>query len=394
MKRISNWREMPLEKCFDIMEIHETIAGMIDDHILVCNMEGQIVFSNKTMQSYLGYTDSELKQKSFEDLVSDIHKNKAKSLIRGVSEEPARWEEFLIHGKSHRVKLHVRFLHKNRLIYIYGNEKSIEYERIRKKLDVEITNAIKIHKRSLPESLPDTENISFASLYVPAEELGGDLFDAFKVDNGLLDGYFNQYVCFIADVSGHGLDSAMLAIFVKDTIRTFFRLKHIPGQLVSPKEITDFFIEQYIKEGYPDEYLVCLFMAVIDLKTKELTYCNAGFHICPLLVKDEENVVIELNNAGLPISAAINADLLKYEDSSLQLSSTMTLMIMSDGLPEQRSDNEFYEYRLKKLFAEIYRMKPVHIVQKIHEDFTVFLGHEKIKDDITLLVVKLSQAVN
>ncbi len=373
---------------FDTTKINETIVGMIDDRILVCNAGGQIVFSNKAMQSYLGYTGSELQGKNFLDILEDIQAGKAKALLNNLSEEPTGWAEFLLHGRHHVLKLHLKFFRKDNLIYIYGNEKYVEYERIRKKFDIEITNAVKIHKRSLPESLPDTPNISFSSLYIPAEELGGDLFDAFKVENGLLDDYFEQYVCFIADVSGHGLDSAMLAIFVKDTIRSFFRLKHVPGQLLSPKEIMHFFIEQYLKEGYPDEYLVCLFIAVFDLKTKELTYCNAGLHTCPLLAGNGDDIV-ELNRAGLPISAAIGADLLIYEDSSLPLFPGMTLFIMSDGLPEQRSNNEFYEDRLKGLLGEIYCMDPPHIIRRIQEDFTDFLRYEKIKDDITLVVVKL-----
>ena len=373
---------------FDTTKINETIVGMIDDRILVCNAGGQIVFSNKAMQSYLGYTGSELQGKNFLDILEDIQAGKAKALLNNLSEEPTGWAEFLLHGRHHVLKLHLKFFRKDNLIYIYGNEKYVEYERIRKKFDIEITNAVKIHKRSLPESLPDTPNISFSSLYIPAEELGGDLFDAFKVENGLLDDYFEQYVCFIADVSGHGLDSAMLAIFVKDTIRSFFRLKHVPGQLLSPKEIMHFFIEQYLKEGYPDEYLVCLFIAVFDLKTKELTYCNAGLHTCPLLAGNGDDIV-ELNRAGLPISAAIGADLLIYENSSLPLFPGMTLFIMSDGLPEQRSNNEFYEDRLKGLLGEIYCMDPPHIIRRIQEDFTDFLRYEKIKDDITLVVVKL-----
>ncbi len=373
---------------FDTTKINETIVGMIDDRILVCNAGGQIVFSNKAMQSYLGYTGSELQGKNFLDILEDIQAGKAKALLNNLSEEPTGWAEFLLHGRHHVLKLHLKFFRKDNLIYIYGNEKYVEYERIRKKFDIEITNAVKIHKRSLPESLPDTPNISFSSLYIPAEELGGDLFDAFKVENGLLDDYFEQYVCFIADVSGHGLDSAMLAIFVKDTIRSFFGLKHVPGQLLSPKEIMHFFIEQYLKEGYPDEYLVCLFIAVFDLKTKELTYCNAGLHTCPLLAGNGDDIV-ELNRAGLPISAAIGADLLIYEDSSLPLFPGMTLFIMSDGLPEQRSNNEFYEDRLKGLLGEIYCMDLPHIIRRIQEDFTDFLRYEKIKDDITLVVVKL-----
>ncbi len=68
----------------------------------------------------------------------------------------------------------------------------------------------------------------------------------------------------------------------------------------------------------------------------------------------------------------------------------MTLFIMSDGLPEQRFDNEFYEERLKNLITDIYNLKPVHIVKKIHDDFNDFVKHERINDDITLVVAKLS----
>ncbi len=378
-----------IEEGFDIFEINETIACMIDDHFLVCSLDGRIIFSNRAMQSYLGYTDIELKQKKFLDIITDFQINKGESFIKDITEKPSESEELSFNGKSGQIKLHVKAFKKNNYIYIYGNEKYAEYDKIRKKLDIEISNAIKIHKQSLPESLPSSENISFASLYIPAQELGGDLFDVFKVDNGLLNDYFEQYVCFAADVSGHGLDSAMLAIFVKDTIRSYFKLKHIPGQVLSPKEIMEFFVEQYMNEGYPVEYLVCIFLSVFDLRTNELTYCNAGFHMCPVLIRNNGDVT-ELNKASLPVSAAIDTDLYKYTDQSLPLSPEMTLFIMSDGMPEQRSNNEFYEARLKKLFTEIYKLKPDDIVKEVHKDFNDFLKFEKISDDITLVVVKLA----
>jgi len=63
---------------------------------------------------------------------------------------------------------------------------------------------------------------------------------------------------------------------------------------------------------------------------------------------------------------------------------------MSDGLPEQRAHNEFYEERLNKLITDIYNLKPFHIVEKIHKDFNDFVKYERINDDITLVIAKLS----
>lgn len=364
------------------------MTDIIDDHILVCNKHGNIIFSNRAIQSCLGYKDTELKQKKLSDIIADIQIDRVETLIKNASEKTSHWHQVLFNSKEGLLKLHIKFFCKNDLIYIYGNEKYAEYDRIRRRFDIELANAIKIHKKSLPEKLPaDRENISFASLYIPAQDLGGDIFDVFKVDNGLLDDYFDQYVCYIADVSGHGLDSAMLAIFVKETINSYFRLKHIPGQVLSPKEIMEFFLDHYMKEGYPVEYLVCIFLVVFDLKTNELTYCNAGFHMCPLLVADKGSI-IELNKGGLPVSTALDIDLYDYKDNSLNLAPEMTLFIMSDGLPEQRLHNEFYEERLKKLVAEIYNLKPTSIVQRIQEDFKNFLKYEKNNDDITLVVAK------
>ena len=110
--------------------------------------------------------------------------------------------------------------------------------------------------------------------------------------------------------------------------------------------------------------------------------------MCPILVADRDNI-IELNKGSFPISTALNFELYDYKDYSLKLLPGMTLFVMSDGLPEQRANSEFYEGRLNKLITEIYNLKPFHIIEKIHKDFNDFVKTEKINDDITLVVAKL-----
>jgi phosphoserine phosphatase RsbU/P len=373
----------------NISQITETIAGLIEDHFLICNAHGEILFCNPSMASRLGYKESELTSKNFLAFIEKTHSEKAASFFNHATKEPSGWEGFLMVGKKGLKKLHLKFLTKDSLTYIYGNEKYVEYEKIRRKLDREVTSAKKIHQQSLPVTLPNTESLSFSALYRPAEVIGGDLYDVFKVDNGLLGEYFNQYVAYIADVSGHGLDSAMLSIFVKDTIRSFFSLKHIPGQVLSPKEIVHFLVEQYLKEGYPEEYLVCLFLVVFDLNAKDLTYCSAGFHESPFLIKDQ-NHLLELDRGGMPISAAIDAKWLTYQDTSVKLIPGMTLFLMSDGLPEQRSGKEFYRERFKTLATKLHSLNPKQITDEINLDFTDFLHHQDVEDDITLVVAKIS----
>lgn len=373
----------------DIEKITETVSDMIEEHILVCTPDGTIIFSNRAMHSHLGYEKTELLEQNFLGIIEKTYIDKAKYFMNEARETPSEGKNFLFAGKSGLRKLPLKVCRKNDLLYMYGNKKEVEHERLRRKLDTEVVNATKIHQQFLPEHLPETDSLCFSYLYLPAEDIGGDLFDLFKVDNGLLDDYFDQYVCFIADVSGHGLDSAMLSIFVKDTIKSYFQLQHTPGQLLSPKEILDFLVTQYRKEGYPDEYLVCLFLVVFDIKTMELTYSSAGFHESPFLIRKEGDL-IELDHSGMPISAAIDQDLLKYEDSTVKLSHGMTLFMMSDGLPEQRADKQYYADRYKKLAKNIRSLEPEQITEKINEDFMQFVEDGKIADDITLVVTKLS----
>ncbi|NBG88180.1 SpoIIE family protein phosphatase [Isachenkonia alkalipeptolytica] len=378
-----------MKKIIGKEEITETISHMIEDRILVCNSQGKILFSNRAMCAYLGYGESELQEKHILDIIEKNYIDRVKSIMKKPQEQPSDWQEFLLRGRGATKKLPLRFSRQKELLYIHGNEKYMEYERMRRKLDIEVKNAMKIHQQALPKTLPDTEKLSFSFLHLPAEELGGDIFDAFKVDNGLLDDYFEQYVCFIADVSGHGLDSAMLSIFIKDTIRSYFKLKHVPGQVLSPKEILHFLVEQYIKEGYPDEYLVCLFIAVFDVNTKELTYSAAGFHEPPFFIR-EGNEIMELDEGGMPISAGIDREWLKYEDTSVSLSPGITLFMMSDGLPEQRGDNQCYDYRFKRLVEEIHSLRPGEITDKVQADFRDHVKHRKVEDDITLVVAQLT----
>ena len=98
-----------MKKSFDIGKINGTIVDMIDDHILVCDRKGQIIFSNKAIQSFLGYTASELRQKSMNHIIADIHRNKAKAFMETVSEKPSDPEEFLLRGKRDMLKLHLKF---------------------------------------------------------------------------------------------------------------------------------------------------------------------------------------------------------------------------------------------------------------------------------------------
>ena len=70
----------------------------------------------------------------------------------------------------------------------------------------DVNKAREIHSRFLPETLPQIANFNFAYSYKPAQNIGGDFFNIQKIGQQLL--------IYLVDVSGHGLDGAILNIFI------------------------------------------------------------------------------------------------------------------------------------------------------------------------------------
>ena len=63
----------------------------------------------------------------------------------------------------------------------------------------------------LPTQLPNTERIKWASVFLPAEWVSGDIYNAVRIDEKHLGFY-------VADVVGHGMPAALLTIFLKQAL--------------------------------------------------------------------------------------------------------------------------------------------------------------------------------
>jgi len=63
----------------------------------------------------------------------------------------------------------------------------------------------------LPTQLPNTDEIRWAAVFLPAEWVSGDIYDIVRIDE--------QHIGFyVADVVGHGMPAALLTIFLKQAL--------------------------------------------------------------------------------------------------------------------------------------------------------------------------------
>ena len=254
-------------------------------------------------------------------------------------------------------------------------------EKTYNQLNEKIEKAKELHNLFFPSSFPEVDELSFAAYYQPADNLGGDFYNLIKTEESL--------IFYVVDVIGHGLDGAMLNVFVRESINSFLLNQSNNTEEISPSKILEFIHYRYCEEGFPNDYFICLSLGIIDLSTMNLRISNAGFQIPPLVnQKDLKEVSIK----GLPVSSAVNSDHFKAEEimeASIKLNRGDTIFLTTDGLIEEEIGGEIYGLeRVKTKLANNYYLTPQTMLEEIKADFKEFNGSLETVDDITMLAIK------
>ncbi len=256
--------------------------------------------------------------------------------------------------------------------------KTEQVEQLYIRLNEEIDKARLIHERTIMYEIPELEEIALSFYYHPAQILGGDYYNIIVEDSKL--------ICYISDVSGHGMEGVIISAFIKESIESYIVLKK---ENIAPKKILKHLHRQYMRDNYPEDYFVCIFLMIIDLNTMEALYASAGFQDQPLVFTGEEEKTC-LTTQGLPISNVIPEELMDFQEERFILTPGTTLFISTDGLTEQVSEKGVqYSQRLKEIFYRNCHLPPDSIKQMVNDDFYAFNnGSIQGVDDITFGIIQ------
>ena len=259
--------------------------------------------------------------------------------------------------------------------------KGEELEDLYRQLNEELDKARAMHEMTLPVTMPRVEGVSLAAYYQPARRLGGDFYYAQQAGDKL--------VLYVSDVTGHGLDGALLSAFVKECVDSYIMLR---PEAIDPGSILRHLDHQYRRQNYPQDYFICIFLMVLDLNTMELSYTGAGFQELPL-VQTGDGSQLRLMAEGPPLSTTIEEELMDFTVRSMELTPGTTLLVSTDGLTEQRAGDEVYNGRLEQVFYAHSHLPPELILRAVKEDFIRFNGGTlQGDDDITLELIQAEPA--
>ncbi len=245
------------------------------------------------------------------------------------------------------------------------------------RLSAELEVARKLQQMILPKEaeLNQIPELEIAGFSEPAAEVGGDYYDIMQQSDRIKIG--------IGDVTGHGLESGVLAIMVQTAVRTLLANNETdPVQFLKVLNRT---IYDNLQRMNCDKNLT---FALIDYQGGMLRL--SGQHEQLIVIRSGGSVeLIDTIDLGFPLGIVSDiADFVAYAD--IRLNSGDVVVLYTDGITEAENINGL-QYGLDRLCEVTCRNRQrsaAEIRQAAIADLRQHIGDQTVYDDITLLVFK------
>ena len=203
-----------------------------------------------------------------------------------------------------------------------------------------------------------------------ATEVGGDYYDFMVQENGALNVAFG-------DATGHGLQAGtmvtlMKGFFTSDAAKLELQefMNHCTGMI---KEI---------KLGR-----ILMSFSLLKFNNSKLLITSAGMPPVYYFNSEKQDVE-EITIQGMPLGAMRK---FSYKVVEKEIKSGDTLLLLSDGLPEQMNPSEemFGYPRVKDRFKDFVNDTPENIIQNLVKSGEEWMGTATQQDDISFVVIKV-----
>lgn len=244
----------------------------------------------------------------------------------------------------------------------------------KERIESELRIAREIQMGILPKIFPPFPNYNEFDIFAmlePAKEVGGDLYDFFFIDE--------HHFCFlIGDVSGKGVPAAFLMAVTKTLLKVVAEQKFTPSEILEK-------VNNDLAEDNESCMFVTLFLAILDIRTGDISYGSAGHNPPVLLTKDNASFLEPLNE---PIAGAMTG--MTYSTRHMTLAPGDTLFLYTDGVTEaMNTKQELYsDERLRNFLHHTSHDQVSDIIKAVNLSVAEFAGEAEQSDDITMLALK------
>jgi len=238
----------------------------------------------------------------------------------------------------------------------------------------ELEIAKRILQSILPDGPPVMKKLAIYTRYLPMDRVGGDFFDFHVLDE-------DRIGVFTADVSGHGVPSAIIAAMLKVAFSLQKSIAREPDELL--REIN------HILRGKFGKSFITAIYAYIDMVAGTLSGSNAG-HFPIVIHRKQDGTIHEFMPKGWAIGIRGEPMLTREE---FALAAGDRIVLFTDGIIEARNkagDLFGYETFLGHIGTQRH-LPPREFADFIIARMSEWTGQgDRFDDDVTLLVIDVA----
>ena len=257
---------------------------------------------------------------------------------------------------------------------VLENARLLQEEQSKHQLEEELRLARTIQQSLLPRSLPADGWLRASGSSLASHEVGGDYYDVMRVGS-------HCWSAVVADVSGKGVSSALLASLLQGALLTVMERPEALGHRM--ERLNRFLLDRTGGEKY-----ATVFYSLLH-EDGRMYYVNAA-HCPPILVR-ANGERSELEASGMPVGLMETAEFPVMEQ---RLGIGDKIVIYSDGVTEaQNLERGFFgKKRLRALVEAHASDSCAAIHDAIQDAVAAFTEGAAQSDDITLVVLEFRGA--
>jgi sigma-B regulation protein RsbU (phosphoserine phosphatase) len=248
------------------------------------------------------------------------------------------------------------------------------YQRVtqqEQRLEHDLDMARDVQLRLLPPTPTRKPHAEFATRFLPARTIGGDLYDFLPYDDNCIG-------IAMGDVSGKAAPAALYAALISGIMRA------ATSQMLSPADMLKQ-LNDSLQERKMDAQYVTMLFAVWNDEKQTLQIANAGA-VQPLFCRAGQVETVEAE--GFPLGMFKDVS---YEEFTLSTRPGDAIVFFSDGIVDAVNENEemFGNERLVALVTSQLTNSAEGMVDAIYQELSAFQGGVERFDDETVVVLKV-----
>lgn len=284
--------------------------------------------------------------------------------VRGLSLGAADWvtKPFDVEEVIARVQVQLRLRELTQSLE-RANE---ELRQKQAELEQDLRAAADIQKALLPQGPMELPHLSGAAFFLPAQAVGGDLFQFQRLDA-------TRACAWMLDVSGHGVPSAMVTVSVAQSISA--------ARPLAPAQVMALLEQEYPIERF-DRFFTLAYL-LFDLWRKRMKVSSAG-HPPPILIRG--GALRDLVSGG-PLIGIGNG---QFAEEEHELEDSDRLVIYTDGVVEMENarEEQLGLEGLHRLLLDTEALPLETAVAEMRKRLMAHGGGRQQADDVTLLVLE------